>query len=38
VVLRDAGFIDLWPSIAALVVSSIVLVAWASRSINKVAQ
>ena len=38
VILRNAGFADLWPSIAALALISVVLVSLAARSIHKVSE
>jgi ABC-2 type transport system permease protein len=38
VVLRNAGIVDLWPSVAALATISVVLVSLAARSIHKVAE
>jgi len=38
IVLRDASLLDMWPSVCALLATSIVTVFLASRSICKVAQ
>jgi ABC-2 type transport system permease protein len=37
IILRDANPLDLWPSVAALVLTSIVMVFFAARSVHKVA-
>jgi hypothetical protein len=37
VVLRDAGVLDLWPHVAALLAMSVVLVGLGARSVRRIA-